>query len=320
MGRTFCRTFCKFPRRQKSRVTYVPTRERNQTKMQNHSNHLLKKIKQAQLVATDLDGTLLDNNGEIPERTRKSVKKLKALGVQFAIMTARAHSSAERIADELGLSAPIISLDGGLVRLPHGGQNIFASYIKPNVVRSVIAESEKRFGSVALFTDDKMVRLESYNTLPGYIDSLELDAVTVEDLLPFADRTIQVIVSAATKEAVKAIARRSVGLFSAADSKVYANSRNGDRWYLEIRNKSYSKATGLAHLEKYFRVSRSQVAVLGDFRNDIEAFKRAGIGVAMKNAVWELKQQADLVTEATNDEGGAAEFFDLICEVRSNHK
>lgn len=292
----------------------------NRTNMHNYSNQFLKKIKQARLVATDLDGTLLDNKGEIPERTRESVKRLKALGVQFAIMTARAHSSAERIADELGLSAPIISLDGGLVRLPHGDQNIFASYIKPKVVRSVIAESEKRFCSAALFTDDRMVRIESYNALPGYIDSLELDAVTVEDLLPFADRTIQVIVSATTKEAVKAIARRSVGLFSRADARVYTSSRNGDRWYLEIRNKDYSKATGLTHLEKHFRIGRSQVAVLGDFKNDIEAFKRAGIGVAMKNAVWELKQRADLVTEATNDEGGAAEFFDLICEVRSNHK
>ena len=288
--------------------------------MQNHSREFLNKTRQIQLVATDLDGTLLDNNGEIPGRTRESVKKLKALGVQFAIMTARAHSSAERIADELELNAPIISLDGGLVRLPHGDRNIFASYIKPKVARSVIAESEKRFCSVALFTDDKMVRLESYNTLPGYIDSLELDAVTVEDLLPFADRTIQVIVSATTKEAVKAIARKSAGLFSHTDSKVYTSSRNGDRWYLEIRNRDYSKATGLAHLEKYFHIGRNRVAVLGDFKNDIEAFKRAGIGVAMKNAVWELKQRADLVTEATNDESGAAEFFDLICEVRSNHR
>lgn len=286
--------------------------------MENLSPKLIKKIRQIQLVATDLDGTLLNNQGQISDATRESVGKLKGLGLRLAIMTARAHSSAERIADELDMKSPIISLDGGLVRLPHSDQNIFASYIKPQVVRSVITEAEKRFSSVALFVDGKMMRLESDTMLPSYIESLELDTIVVEDLQPFADRTIQIIVGADSKGTIKAIARKAIGFFSRVTANVYRSSRHGDRWYLEIKNKNYSKATGLAHLERYFHVGKEEVAVLGDFKNDIEAFKRAGTGIAMKNAVWELKERADLVTESTNDNDGAAEFLELICKIRIN--
>ena len=288
--------------------------------MDNLSPKFIRKLRQIKLIATDLDGTLLNNQGQISDVTRESVWKLKGLGMRVAIMTARAHSSAERIADELDMKSPIISLDGGLVRLPHSDQNIFASYIKPKVVRAVIAEAEKRFSSVALFVDNKMMRLESDTMLPSYIDSLELDTIVVEDLLPYADKTIQVIVGADSKGVIKAIARKAIGFFSRVTVNVYRSSQHGDRWYLEIKNKNYSKATGLAHLEKYFRVSKDEVAVLGDFKNDLEAFERAGTGVAMKNAVWELKERADLITESTNDGNGAAEFFDLIFQIRSNNR
>jgi Cof subfamily protein (haloacid dehalogenase superfamily) len=288
--------------------------------MDNLSPKVIKKLRRIRLIATDLDGTLLNNDGQISDVTRETVRKLKGLGMWLAIMTARAHSSAERIADELEMKSPIISLDGGLIRLPHTSENIFASYIKPSVVRTVILEAEKRFSSVALFVDDKMMRLESDTMLPSYIDSLELDTIVVEDLLPFSKRTIQVIVGADSKSIIKSIARKAVGLFSGVNVNVYRSSQHGDRWYLEIKNKRYSKATGLAHLEKYFRIRKDEVAVLGDFKNDLEAFKHAGIGVAMKNAVWELKEQAMFVTQGTNDEDGASEFFELIFKMRTNNR
>ena len=69
--------------------------------MQELSRSLIRKLKQIKLIVSDLDGTLLNDEGKISEATRQSVRKLRDNGMQFAIMTARAHSSAERIADEL---------------------------------------------------------------------------------------------------------------------------------------------------------------------------------------------------------------------------
>ncbi len=283
------------------------------------SPKLISKLKRLKLVASDLDGTLLNNEGKITDATRESVLRLKGLGVRFAIMTARAHSSAERIADELDASMPIISLDGGLVRLPHSQENIFASYIKPKVTKRVIAEVDKRFASITLFVDDKMVRRESETMLPSYIDSFELDTMELNDLNSVAHKAIQIIVGADSKHALTSIARKSFGMLSGVNSIIYKSSRHDERWYLDVKNKKHSKATGLVYLEKYLRIGKDRVAVLGDFQNDIEAFEHAGVGVAMKNAVWELKERSNMVTTRTNHEDGAAEFFDLIYELRTKN-
>jgi len=280
---------------------------------------LINRLKRIRLVASDLDGTLLNNEGKVTEAVRKGVWRLKGLGVRFAIMTARAHSSAERIADELDVGMPIISLDGGLIRLPHSKENIFASYIRSSLVRKVIAEAEKGLASVALFVDDKMVSRETETMVPSYIESLELDRVEIDDLDSVADKTIQIIVGTDSKTAVRSIARQSVSYFSGAEVKVYRSSHYDDRWYLEIKNKHHSKATGLSHLEKYLRIGKGDVAVIGDFQNDIKAFDRAGVGVAMRNAVWELKERADIVTDGTNDQDGAAELFEMIYKLRMSH-
>lgn len=290
--------------------------------MQDLSPGLIRKLRRIKLIASDLDGTLLNDEGRISDVTRESVRKLKGAGMLFAIMTARAHSSAERIADELGIDAPIISLDGGLVRLPHATENIFACYIRQGVVKKVIAEAEKRFVShngITLFADDKIVRRESETMLPTYIGDFELDTVEADDLNLFAHKTIQIIIGGDSRRVITSIAHKASGLFSRVVVKIYRSSHYDNRWYLEIKSKNHSKATGLVHLEEYLHVRKDEVAVLGDFQNDLEAFERAGIGVAMKNAVRELKQKADLVTEVTNNDNGAAEFFELIYNLRINH-
>ncbi len=284
------------------------------------SDKLAEKLRRVKLVATDLDGTLLDNRGEISDVTRQGVQKLTEIGINLAIMTGRAHLSAERIADKLGLRTPIISLDGALVRLPHAEANIFASYVKPSTIKDVMEEADKSLTSVALLADDRLVRLESAATLPSYIGSLDLESEIVEDLFPYVDRTVRIIAGGDSHEAVKAIERVALSFFSKLEASFYRSSSHEGRWYLEIRNRNCSKATGLAHLEKYYGISKREVAVLGDFRNDIEAFKRAGTGIAMKNAVPELKDQADLVTESSNDGDGAAEFLELFYEVRKNDR
>ncbi len=288
--------------------------------MDNLSPHFLRKLKRIKLVATDLDGTLLDDRGLISDETRESAGKLKELGILLAIMTARAHSSAERIADDLAMETPIISMDGGLVRLPHSKENIFSSYIPSKIVKRAISEADEKFAAVVLFVDDKMIRLGSDFLLPGYIESLELDTVEADDLNPFADRTIRIMIASSSKDAIKAISRSVCGIFSRIGASIYGSLHEKGKWYLEIKNRNYSKATGLGHLEKYLGISRDEVAVLGDFKNDVEAFERAGVGVAVKNAVWELKEKADWVTSRTNDGGGASEFLELIHRVRTNHQ
>ena len=68
------------------------------------------------LVALDLDGTLIENDGPIRERTRRAVAAVVALGVPVVIATGRMATSVRPFVDALGLQTPIIGYQGGLVR------------------------------------------------------------------------------------------------------------------------------------------------------------------------------------------------------------
>ncbi len=284
------------------------------------SRNLIEKLRRLKLIASDLDGTLLDDKGEISDTTRRSVGRLNDVGILVAIMTARPHYSAERIADQLSMRTPIVSFEGDLIRLPHSSENLRAKFIKSDVVRRVTAEAEKSLSSVALFVDDRIVRLESDWMLPHYIEALGPEVTVVEDLLPFIARTIQLVIGSDSRRNIRSMARQASVPFSGVRTEIYSSAKQEERWYLEISGRHRSKATGLEWLEKFYRVGKGEVAVLGDSSNDIAAFRRAGTRVAMKNAVHELKERADIITESTNDDDGAAEFFDLVHEINSNNR
>jgi len=76
-------------------------------------------------------------------------------------------------------------------------------------------------------------------------------------------------------------------------------------WILEFMNKSANKAEGVKTLGKKFGIDRSEVICIGDSFNDIHMIKYAGLGVAMKNALPEIKSHADYITK-TNEENGVA--------------
>ena len=60
---------------------------------------------------------------------------------------------------------------------------------------------------------------------------------------------------------------------------------------------------------------KNEVAVIGDWYNDRELFEYGGLNVALQNAVAELKNKADYITENTNNEDGVGEFLKMVYDV-----
>lgn len=92
----------------------------------------LKKLKKIELVLFDVDGTLVNDEGEIGERTKHLVKDLKKLGVQFSFASGRLHSALLPIAEELKIHSPLISLDGCAIKSAAGKQFIYRIFLKEN--------------------------------------------------------------------------------------------------------------------------------------------------------------------------------------------
>ena len=89
------------------------------------------------------------------------------------------------------------------------------------------------------------------------------------------------------------------------EADAYLNSPT----YVEILPHGVDKASGVAALCQVLGLTREQAMAVGDTRTDIPMIQYAGLGVAMRNASPEVQAAADLVTEFTNDEEGAARML-----------
>ena len=109
-----------------------------------------KRLKKIELVLFDVDGTLVNENGEIGERTRQSIMDLKKLGVLFSFASGRLHSALIPLAQELKLFLPLISLDGSSIKSIEGKHYVYRSFLKANQVKKAIEYSEKYLVNIAL--------------------------------------------------------------------------------------------------------------------------------------------------------------------------
>ncbi len=93
----------------------------------------LKQLKKIDLIIFDIDGSLLNDDGILGERTKQYIKELKKLGVLFSFASGRLHSALIPIAEELKIHSPLISLDGSIIKSVAGKHFIFRSFLKKNM-------------------------------------------------------------------------------------------------------------------------------------------------------------------------------------------
>ncbi len=111
----------------------------------------LKKLKKIELVLFDVDGTLVNDNGEIGERTKQLIMRFKKTWcVRFSFASGRLHSALVPIAEELKLYSPLISLDGSAIKSVTGKHFVYRSFLKQKHVKKAIEYSEKYLVNIAL--------------------------------------------------------------------------------------------------------------------------------------------------------------------------
>ncbi len=91
------------------------------------------RLKNIKIVVSDLDGTLLKNDGSVGEETKQLVRELHNYDVLFSFATGRLHSAVTDIANDLEIKNPIISLDGSVIKDFPTGETIFESFLKKKI-------------------------------------------------------------------------------------------------------------------------------------------------------------------------------------------
>jgi len=271
------------------------------------------------LVVSDLDGTLLSNDGSLGVETKTLIRELIKEGVIFSIATGRLHSAVIPVAKILSLNGPIISLDGALIKYHAIGKTIFKSSLKERHVKKAINFSEEYLVNFVLCHADAIYYTDFNTVIPSLLSKFGAEYKKVDSYNAYIKNTLEIVCASDMKDSIRKI--HEVFTFPATlgcSTSFFKSHSYENIFYLEIRRAGCNKGKGLKRVLKHLNLRPENAVVIGDWYNDITLFQTRAFKVAVANAIPELTHLSDYVTKGTNNEEGVAEFLEMILKAKRN--
>lgn len=265
------------------------------------------------LAATDIDGTLIDDNRQISEYTARTIKKAVKDGPLFTIATGRSLCSITQFIDEFEISCPLITNNGARIVTP-GGEVLYSRDMKPEsaiqIWRTGIAENT----TIILWSGNRLYS----NKTDKYVEEYRKKNNDIELCIIENADISQLAAEGVTKQIYIDSSERLAGFMSGVCTELPDNISffKSTPIYLEFVDSTVSKGSALEKLGKILGIPRQEIAAFGDADNDIEMIRYAGLGVAMANSSEKLLSEADYVTRSNNDDGIAAVLEKIIAGER----
>ncbi|MCH7964945.1 MAG: HAD family hydrolase [Bacteroidetes bacterium] len=277
------------------------------------------RLKNIKIVVSDLDGTLLKNDGSVGEETKKLIRELHNYDVLFSFATGRLHSAVTDIAKDLEIKNPIISLDGSVIKDFPSGETIFESFLKIKYVEKAVKYADDYLLNVALCHADAIYFTEFNTVIPNLLNKFGAKYKEVSSYDNLLDKTLEIVLAGDNKESIEFVKDKFTFPYAfGCNASYYRSQSKRGLYYLDIRRAGSSKGKGLKRLLKYLHIKPHQSVVMGDWYNDISMFESDAIKVAVANSIPELIRNADHVTERSNNNEGPAEFLEMILRAKKD--
>ncbi|HBR57674.1 MAG TPA: hypothetical protein DEA22_09420 [Blastocatellia bacterium] len=275
------------------------------------------------LLALDLDGTVLNSRGEIPEANRIAIREAERCGVLVTIATGRRFRDARPIGQQLDLNAPLITHNGALLKFASTMETVSFSLLQSEVSAEIIRVGREFGGDALLSVDPLGIGVMYYDNISD--DNFPLrkyvawaEALHGEDL-GSAVRRVPSLLEILPENDVIHIAF-SGGCGPMADLSSVLDQELGDSvkilstvypktdfTLLDILPQGSSKASGLEKLAELNGLTREEIMAIGDNFNDVDMLEYAGTPVIMGNADSALLGRDGFYPTAGCDENGVAE-------------
>ncbi|AJC96615.1 Cof-type HAD-IIB family hydrolase [Staphylococcus hyicus] len=253
------------------------------------------------LICLDLDGTLLNDDKNITPYTFKVLKTLQSQGHAIMISTGRPYRASKRYYDELNMDTPVVNFNGAYVHHPKDAQFPTQHARLDEGIATCIIDTLKTMNVQNMIAEVMdQVYLDRYdeNLFEGF--SMGDANIQVGDLRTLLKEDPTSLLIEADEHQIPRIKKIL--------TRFYAENIEHRRWgapfpVIEIVKRGISKAVGIDIVKDYLQIERQHIIAFGDEDNDIEMIKYAKHGVAMANAIPELKHVAKETTASNNEDG-----------------
>lgn len=262
-------------------------------------------------IALDLDGTLTNHDKEVTPITRQALMRAQKDGAHIILASGRPTYGIAPIADHLEIdkyNGYVLSYNGGKIVNWQTKEELYSNHL-PNNVIPILYNYAKENGYALLgyagkeiiteMPDDKYVKEESrinkmeIRKVDNLLESLESNPTK---LLMTGDASLMI----KAEEELAEIVGNRMDVFRSAP------------FFIELVPKGIDKAQSLNRLLELIGLSTNDMIAFGDGYNDLSMLKLAGVGVAMANAVPEVRAEADFITKS-NEEDGVAFAIEKFC-------
>ncbi len=267
-----------------------------------------------QLIALDMDGTLLNDEKKITQKTLSCIKKAKEKGVRVVISSGRVPGGLKFYEEIIAKEEPMICANGALI-LNHKKEVIYNEGINKNTLLNIIDILRKYKNTYYHFYHDNIMCTEKfdYSTKRFYEfnESIErkyrIEIRIITDSKKYIkdrEREInKIVVVDNDLEYLNRIQKEIEDNLNVSVTKSHISN-------IEICNFGISKGIALEKLANYYNIPIEKCIAVGNDENDISMIKKAGLGVFMKNTREELKKHANYITNMDNNNDGIAEVID----------
>lgn len=273
------------------------------------------------LVAIDLDGTLLNDESKISSENKKTIISLKDKGYQVLFASGRRYYSVKKVLSVIEKEKIIIANNGNIIRKTTNDETIYSNYLKYSHVKPAVEDGKEMGLHPVIHIDnyeediDMVIELEKkseeyYSYLYGKDRIRKL-----KNFNCMPDMNILSVVYLGNREKLKRFSDYINKTYETSyKTYLMTNIESADA-LLEICSYDVSKWTSIVKHANLHGIKKEEIVVIGDDNNDVEMIKKAGLGIAMKNGIDEVKEVADIITERDNNDSGLSHvlksYFDI---------
>lgn len=250
------------------------------------------------LFCTDLDGTLLNSQRQVSAENRAAIEYFKSEGGSFTIITGRPPCLSSEIYEASGANIPYGCINGGAIYDPAAGKYLWADAL-PEEAKDIIRYVERNMPDIGIQVNypDRICFCRANSSTDHFCEITGYPYI-FKDIKDLGEEPIYKVIFSTDDEARLAEIRAEISALPQAEQVSFIS---GARDLCEMLSKGNTKGTALCKLAELLGFDMKKTVAVGDFENDIDMIKKAGIGYAVANADPRAKAVADRITVSNND-------------------
>ncbi len=244
------------------------------------------------LIAFDLDGTLINSEGVVPDDTKKAVQRAIARGVRVTLATGRMYQSSARFARELGIAEPIICYQGALIAEPVGQKVLWHKPLPLPLAHQVIEQVRRMDVHINVYVDGELYVEEHTDRMEHYAQRNGVKLNVVGDLIACLQQQPTKVAAWGEPPQIDTAVAELTSRFGSTllITKTFPT-------FCELGSPESGKGNALKHLAGLLGISRQETVAVGDGPNDVDMLEWAGLAIAVATAPREVLAVAHWVAD-----------------------